>query len=67
MQNKLAPLSFAFMNEDHAHALDQLVALAVAIQAFPDRQNELKTGFLAFLSHNRDHFMREAEAMRASG
>lgn len=63
----LPELPVPFMNDDHAHAVEQWEAMLAALDDYPGNVDRLLTASEAFLRHNREHFQREEAAMRASG
>lgn len=67
MQLELPQLPVAFMNADHAHAVEQWQDMRGALDEYPQNPERLLADCEAFLAHNRAHFAREEEAMRASG
>lgn len=67
MELQLPRLPVAFMNEDHTHALAQWQAMREALQDYPEQPERLLAACEAFVDHNRAHFAREEDAMRASG
>lgn len=66
MQVDLPQLPVAFMNADHAHAVEQWQDMRAALTEYPENPERLFASCEAFLAHNRAHFAREEEAMRAS-
>lgn len=66
-QIDLPELPVAFMNADHRHAVEQWRDLIQALASYPDDSASLLQAWEAFIAHNRDHFQREEEAMRATG
>jgi hemerythrin len=67
MQLELPELPVAFMNVDHAHAVEQWRDMRSALDEYPENPERLFAACEAFVAHNRAHFAREEEAMRASG
>lgn len=67
MQLELPQLPVAFMNADHAHAVEQWQDMRSALGEYPENPERLFAACEAFVAHNHAHFAREEEAMRASG
>lgn len=63
----LPQVALDFMNEDHAHAADQLAAMTAALDDYPNHPERLVAACREFLEHSRAHFAREEEAMQAAG
>lgn len=65
MDIQLPEVALEFMNQDHAHAVEQWHGMVAAL-ATPGNNNEtLAEACQVFLEHSQAHFAREEEAMRA--